>query len=283
MTSEFDVALSSPLLQEPIKKKWSMAKPSWFVGGGGSSSSFSDSFSDVEEINFDKPSPSKKVKASRRHSSDTLETTPLYDCEESSDEFSCADSSSVDSVPLGTEDVYFSNPYAKSTSTSTANNVNIAGSKPIIIPLNISLEQHALDLDTAILHERNAEFADVAGSMRQIRDIQQDLALVVESQDESIQRLSWNSIEAFDKAESGMEHLVQAVGHQHGRTQTQNRVASLVVFAAVVMAVGFIASSFLTAEVVEPTSGSGGSPSFMMPQLMKVLDDWEESEGFGGP
>lgn len=294
--SPFDVALSGPLLQEPVKKKWSLlSKPaSWLTSSRKSKQPHQGAmnFADEEELTVSFVSPTKTssspskmsvppMTAFRRASSDTLPTAPL-EAEDLSDEFSCT-SSSIEDIPLGSDDPLA--PLRSSTKSSTGTIKSKTTTSPTskkMLPMEISLQKHAFDLDTAILRERETEFANVAGFMRQIRDIQQDLALVVESQSEDIDRLSMNAIEAFDRAESGMEHLVRAVGHQHGRSQTQNRMVSVAAVAAVVMAIGFIASTFFQIEEMEPSSdSSSGSPAFMMSHLIKLIDGMEEdADGF---
>jgi hypothetical protein len=73
---------------------------------------------------------------------------------------------------------------------------------------------NAIDLVLAILQEQEVELGAIAGSKRQIHDIQVKLSNLVDSQGSEVERLSLLSIESFAHTNSGMEHLVQAIKYQ---------------------------------------------------------------------
>jgi hypothetical protein len=78
-----------------------------------------------------------------------------------------------------------------------------------------------------------------------------DLALVVNSQDSDIHRMSWKSIEAFDQAQSGLGHLVETVKN---RQERKSRLYSWIASAAVVMAVCYIIAGFIPSSTTSINS-----------------------------
>lgn len=75
---------------------------------------------------------------------------------------------------------------------------------------NTYLELDQVDIDAALLRERHAESASVAMSMRQIHEINQDLANLVQSHQETIDHVESDAYEIHDNAERGVSHLEKA-------------------------------------------------------------------------
>ena len=93
-----------------------------------------------------------------------------------------------------------------------------------------------------------------------------DLSLIVDSQQTEVDRLSWESIEAFDHAQSGMEELVNAVKLQQDRKSNAYSVLSTLV---VLMGVCYVISSFFSVEDNDDGAGSdGGIPSHGSPKFL---------------
>jgi hypothetical protein len=78
--------------------------------------------------------------------------------------------------------------------------------------------------------------------------------------------MSWKSIEAFDQAQSGLEHLVETVKN---RQERKSRLYSLIASAAVVMAVCYIIAGFFPSSQDDPLAfpsvDFNGSPQFITP------------------
>ena len=91
----------------------------------------------------------------------------------------------------------------------------------------------------------------------------------MDSQASEVNRLSWKSIEAFEHAQSGMEHLVKTVKHRRDRkASAYSFLASLLIF----LGVCYVIAGFLSDE--GSSAGAGGAtdniaphgpPKFMTP------------------
>lgn len=99
-----------------------------------------------------------------------------------------------------------------------------------------------------------------------------DFATVVDSQGDAIQQLSWQSIEAFGHAQSGLEHLVKTVKTTKKRKENvfSLLVSGMVVLAFCYVAAGIIASDFgIGGGASSFDGGEGhaeeGSPKFLIP------------------
>jgi hypothetical protein len=67
-------------------------------------------------------------------------------------------------------------------------------------------------IESALLTERHAESQNISIQMRQILEINQDLATLVSSQQETIDVIEDNAYEVHDRAERGVGHLQRAKG-----------------------------------------------------------------------
>ena len=73
-------------------------------------------------------------------------------------------------------------------------------------------QQLGTHIDTELLRERNSESRHISTQMRQILEINQDLAFLVSSQQETIDGVEDNAFEIHDNAERGVSHLRRAKG-----------------------------------------------------------------------
>ena len=80
---------------------------------------------------------------------------------------------------------------------------------PLVV-IHLNQDDNERDLESAVLSERHEHIRDITTSMKQIHDIQQDLANVVDSQDHDIKRMSCLAIEAFEETECGVQELQRA-------------------------------------------------------------------------
>jgi len=78
-----------------------------------------------------------------------------------------------------------------------------------------------MDINTALLQERHAESARVARSMQQIHDIQNDLADLVSSQQETIDNIENDAYDIHDNAERGVSHLEKAKSAMRDATRNE--------------------------------------------------------------
>mmetsp|Transcript_4761 Transcript_4761/g.5493 ORF Transcript_4761/g.5493 Transcript_4761/m.5493 type:complete len:200 (-) Transcript_4761:225-824(-) len=82
-------------------------------------------------------------------------------------------------------------------------------------------ELNQMDINTALLQERHAESARVARSMQQIHDIQNDLADLVSSQQETIDNIENDAYDIHDNAERGVSHLEKAKSAMRDATRNE--------------------------------------------------------------
>jgi hypothetical protein len=99
----------------------------------------------------------------------------------------------------------------------------------------------------------------------------------VDSQTSNIQRLSWQSIEAFGHAQSGMEHIVKTMKNREDR---KSKVYSIMISTAVIMAFCYIVAGLIVSDqdgggsatstdYTGREDGEGqGPPKFLMPITM---------------
>jgi len=73
-------------------------------------------------------------------------------------------------------------------------------------------QQLGTHIDTELLRERNSESRHISTQMRQILEINQDLACLVSSQQETIDVIEDNAFEIHDMAERSVSHLQRAKG-----------------------------------------------------------------------
>mmetsp|Transcript_19550 Transcript_19550/g.29607 ORF Transcript_19550/g.29607 Transcript_19550/m.29607 type:complete len:205 (+) Transcript_19550:127-741(+) len=85
---------------------------------------------------------------------------------------------------------------------------NLANNTTHTFTTNMELNQ--MDIDAALLQERNVESTNVARSMRQIHEINLDLASLVESQQETVDAVEEHAYNVHDNAQRGVSHLQKA-------------------------------------------------------------------------
>jgi hypothetical protein len=195
--SPFDEALSRPFLDEPTRKKWCVSKSSsWFYSSSESASSSTMAGSeedddDYESISFESdddsngaPPPLSAGGALQAHCGPGASSCNPFDgyddelimanCGESSNS-NPVSSCNNDSSPKKSQIILFptsEHPLAlPDTSGSTAPTTAEPDIEEALITKSIHKE--ILDLELALFREREFELSDIAGSMRQIRDIHQ--------------------------------------------------------------------------------------------------------------
>jgi hypothetical protein len=171
--SPFDVALSRPFLDEPTRKKWCVSKPSsWFSGSNKNNDTMNEyEDSDVESVSFgseaDHDSESNPLIPT---SSRTTRTglNPLFDLID--DEIIMTNGGASGPASMSSRTVIH-HPLAitedglEQARMSAMNHEEVSLIKAVL--------QETVDIDLAIMMEREVELGEIAGSMRQLRDIQQ--------------------------------------------------------------------------------------------------------------
>jgi hypothetical protein len=79
-----------------------------------------------------------------------------------------------------------------------------------------------------------------------------DLGEIVDVQDVDIKRMSWFAIDAFEKTESSLEHLVRAAKFSEQYKQAQRRKLGLFMLLGVIVVLGFSRALM--------NDGDGGGP-----------------------
>lgn len=80
-----------------------------------------------------------------------------------------------------------------------------------------------------------------------------DLGEIVDVQDDDIKRMSWFAIDAFEKTESSLEHLVRAAKFSEQYKQAQRRKYGLFMLLGVIVVLGFSRALM--------NDGDGGGPN----------------------
>jgi hypothetical protein len=174
--SPFDVALSRPFLDEPTRKKWCVSKPSsWFSSSNKNNNDNDNMYDyedDVESVSFGSEAD--------------------HDCE--SNPLILPTSSSPRRTGLNPfdpidDEIIMINGGGGSPSASMSSKTAIHHPLTITdddleqarmsymhqheeVSLIKAVHQETLDIDLAIMMERETELGEIAGSMRQLRDIQ---------------------------------------------------------------------------------------------------------------
>jgi hypothetical protein len=288
--SPFDEALSRPFLDEPVKKKWRLTKPSTWFGRTTycSSTTTTHRMNHPLALNHDGDCERISFQSSDDHDDDH-EDAPLLANDDNdrinrpstscfdvaTDELILQLSSQVQGASCRTS--FSSNSSSSSSSSSSTcsesfpflqnleDGITTIGSRIKKVVMRES-SSSSIDLDLAILQEREVELGEIASSMRQIHDIQVDLSNIVDSQGSEVERLSFLSIESFAHANSGMEHLVRALKYQQDRkSQAYSFMASLVIVLVVCYVIGSFFSEDDPTTINEDTDQHHGSPMFLIP------------------
>jgi hypothetical protein len=171
--SPFDVALSRPFLDEPTRKKWCVSKPSsWFSGSNNNSGTMSDyQDSDVESVSFgseadhDYESHPLIPGASRARTGLRNPFDPI------DDEIIMANGGASGPTSMRSKTVIH-HPLTITDDDLEQARMSVTRNQEEVSVIK-AIQQETLDIDLAIMMERQAELGEIAGSMRHLRDIQQ--------------------------------------------------------------------------------------------------------------
>jgi hypothetical protein len=228
--SPFDEALSRPFLDEPIKKKWRLAKSTpWFSTKKSKSNTLSNSNpfrKNVVDDDDEEDCDTVSFTSSSSSDNDDSYSTSNNPFDESFDELISGNGGANNN----------NNNNNKTTLTLLVKQaIQIVGKTlPPHIPteMELTVEQDILSMELAILREREIELGEIRTSMKQIHTIQQDMALLVCEQGTNIHRLSDSSADARDHAQAGLDELLEA-DRRAGRgkkQQQQQQHSSLGIF-----------------------------------------------------
>ena len=102
-------------------------------------------------------------------------------------------------------------------------------------------------IDHALLQERHNESYRITTQMRQIHEINQDLATLVESQQETIDIIEQDAYDIHDSTERGVGHLERAKGLMNGAMRSEGLMR---VFFMVIAAGGLFIALILLLEAM---------------------------------
>lgn len=91
-----------------------------------------------------------------------------------------------------------------------------------------------MDLDTELARERAAEMSMITGSMRTIKQIYEDLAVIVDEQQDDIDDIEMNASQTMLRAEEGMGQLEKAASLSSSNQRSHSRC--MTIFLTVVVA-----------------------------------------------
>jgi len=171
--SPFDVALSRPFLDEPTRKKWCVSKPSsWFSGSSNKNNDTMDDYddSDVESVSFGSEADHDCESNPLIPGASRTTRTGLNPFDPIDDEIimingGASGPASISSKPVIHHPLTITDDDLEQARMSYMHQEEVSLIKAV--------RQETLDIDLAIMMEREAELGEIAGSMRQLRDIQQ--------------------------------------------------------------------------------------------------------------
>jgi hypothetical protein len=176
--SPFDVALSRPFLDEPTRKKWCAAsKPSsWF----SSSNTSTDTMNEYEDIDIESVSFGSEadhdnesnplIPAGSRTTTTTTTRTGLNPFDSIDDEIIMTNGGASGTASMRSKTAIH---HPLVITDDDLEQARMSAMDHEGVSLIEAVHQETLDIDLAILREREAELGGIAGSMRQLRDIQQ--------------------------------------------------------------------------------------------------------------
>eukprot|EP00980_Cylindrotheca_fusiformis_P020311 scaffold7344_cov145-Cylindrotheca_fusiformis.AAC.9 len=287
-SSPFDQAMARPLLDEPTRKKWRLGKKasSWFEKTASMAVALTanDNACDVDESETISFLPKEK-------SPDLEPASPGSNLDDNIDNLAL----SLDSINESTKSsqgLFLHKAHQHPLEIPAVTHDVSTTSHPLALEM-VDIDLECANTDLEIMRERQAELTTIHSDMQQIHSIQLgkrvnmcvcgcmcgvcccadtccsssplDLAGVVDSHQEDIDRLSWNAIEAFRHTESGLEHMIQAVGHQQER---KSKLHSFLASAVVVLVVCYVVAGFFAPPDDDAAAVSSrdeqGSPKFLI-------------------
>jgi hypothetical protein len=303
-SSPFDQAMARPLLDEPTRKKWRIGKQasSWFEKTAAmavilaANDDDEDEDDDSETISFLSKDKSPVVSSSTTSNMESNITDLAFSLDSISSYNNDNDNNNKSGKRLflrSTQQHPLEVPAPHEVwNSSCTSSTTSSSSHPLALEL-VQVDLECADTDLEILRERQAELTTIHSDMQQIHSIQHgkkqcyrisfskyhaannasflpswiivDLAGLVDSHQSDVDRLSWNAIQAFDHAESGLEHVIQAAGYQQDR---KSKLYSLMASTAIVLAVCYVMAGFFSPPdedaAAVPGSNEQGSPKFLI-------------------
>lgn len=97
-----------------------------------------------------------------------------------------------------------------------------------------------VDLSAALIDERDAAIDSIAVSVSEVNDVFKDIAMLVEEQGKTLERVDVNVGQAKDRTEAGVGHLTEA-----SKLQSKYRRCLLILLAIVLLIAGGVAAYFV--------------------------------------
>jgi hypothetical protein len=195
--SPFDTAAKQPFLGQPARKKWSL-----FSTGNSNDKRLANGSAATEVSDYD--------------SSDDYSTSEEEECEDYEAPILLSDDEIV---------VFERETSSNSNDDGMDDKTRLELAMKSVVGVNS---------DYAVLQERHSEFGLVKDSMHQINAIQNDLAALVDSQEDDIEAMASFSIETLGRTQAGLAHLLrlqQAEQKQIQRKKTLTLFISFMIIA----------------------------------------------------
>jgi hypothetical protein len=97
-----------------------------------------------------------------------------------------------------------------------------------------------VDLSAALIDERDAAIDSIAVSVSEVNDVFKDIAMLVEEQGKTLERVDVNVGQAKDRTEAGVGHLTEA-----SKLQGKYRRCLLILLAVVILIAGGVTAYFI--------------------------------------
>jgi len=101
---------------------------------------------------------------------------------------------------------------------------------------DVTFIDRSSDLDQELSRERAADISNITKSMRTIKHIYEDLALIVDDQQDDIDDIEMNATQTEESAQAGMEQLEKAASISKANQRSQSICMKLII-AVVVIAI----------------------------------------------
>lgn len=118
-------------------------------------------------------------------------------------------------------------------------------------------EGRALPFERALLEERHRDIADINREMRQINEIQKELALTVTHQDHDVNQITSMAIESAQRASEGFTHVVFVQQRLAAQSRRKRRAMATVATSLFLL----VALHWVVTSLSEEHS-EGGSPQW---------------------
>lgn len=105
---------------------------------------------------------------------------------------------------------------------------------------DVTFLDRSSDLDQELARERAAEMSTITKSMRTIKNIYEDLALIVDDQQDDIDDIEMNATQTKERTEAGIEQLEKAASISRSNQRSQSICMKLIILVVVIAVIVII-------------------------------------------